>query len=113
MGIENAILKHIEQHPTDLSAYKDLFDLAKETHDYGLNDRARQLLANNCFDEELWRKSLCFSAYVNFDAYCRYLELNRSNKFYYPRRTQLRKVVQGLQELEDGEISTLCISMPP
>ena len=113
MGIEQAILKHIEQHPTDLSAYKDLFDLAKETNNHSLNSNARQLLANNCFDEELWRKSLLFDAYDNFDAYCRYLELDRSNKFYAPRRKQLRVAVEGLQDLEDGKIKFLSISMPP
>ena len=52
-----------------------------------------------------------------FDSYMLYLEKNReyNRKFYEPRRKCLLKtgIVQALQDLEDGKLDILSISMPP
>ena len=67
----------------------------------------------NCVD--LYKRTLLFDAPTNFDAYCRYLEWNRpvKKRFYEPRRKQLLPVVEAMQELADGKIELLAISLPP
>ena len=67
----------------------------------------------NCVD--LYKRSLLFDAPTNFDAYCRYIEWNRPQKkrFYEPRRKQLKPVADAMQELADGKIELLAISLPP
>lgn len=49
------------------------------------------------------------------DSYILYIEKNRPYKerFYQPRRKTLKKVVDKLQELEDGKLDELFIHMPP
>lgn len=113
MKLEDKIFKHINDMPKDLPAYQDLFDLCKENGNHEMNQRMRALLAQNCFDERLWRMSLLFDTQVSFDAYCRYIELDRSTKFYAPRRQQLKTIVNSLQDLHDDKLDCLCISMPP
>ena len=55
------------------------------------------------------------AAPVDFDSYCQYLEWNReaSKRFYLPRRKQLKPVAEALQELANGKLDVLAISMPP
>ena len=67
----------------------------------------------NCVD--LYKRTLLFDAPTNFDAYCRYLEWNRpvKKRFYEPRRKQLLPIVEAMQELADGKIELLAISLPP
>lgn len=64
---------------------------------------------------DLYKRTLLFDAPTNFDAYCRYLEWNRpvKKRFYEPRRKQLLPVVEAMQELADGKIELLAISLPP
>ena len=51
----------------------------------------------------------------DFDSYCVYLEWNREpqKKFYLPRRKVLYPLVQDLQDLADGKLDFLGVSMPP
>jgi hypothetical protein len=51
----------------------------------------------------------------DFDSYCVYLEWNRepNKKFYLPRRKVLYPLVQDLQDLADGKLDFLGVSMPP
>lgn len=51
----------------------------------------------------------------DFDSYCLYLEWDRApeQKFYAPRRKQLRPLAIQLQRLYDDELDLLCISLPP
>ena len=51
----------------------------------------------------------------DFDAYCIYIEKNREpeKKFYLPRRDVLLPLVHDLQDLFDGKIDFLGISLPP
>lgn len=113
MELEEQIFSFIKSRPKDLEAYKDLFDVCKENKNHQVNKQMRSFLARNCFDETLWRKSLLFDTTVDFDAYARYIELDRKTKFYAPRRKQLRLIVNALQDLNDKKLDCLCISMPP
>lgn len=56
-----------------------------------------------------------FDAPYVFDSFCIYLERDRlpEKKFYMPRRKQLLPLTEALQDLEDGKLYILGISMPP
>lgn len=58
---------------------------------------------------------LLFLAPVDFDSYLRYMEKDRAfeKSFYAPRRKQLKVLVDALQDLADGKIELLTISLPP
>lgn len=102
--------------PEDLGAYQDLLAVCKELNDHDTNKRMRSILASHMGGseyEEVWRKSLLYDAPIDLDAYCRYIELDRKNKFYAVRRKQLRPVIESLQNLESGDLEILGISMPP
>lgn len=64
---------------------------------------------------ELNRKALLFDAESELDAFIRYIEWNREpeKKFYEPRRAVLKPLVDDLQDLADGKIDFLGISLPP
>ena len=64
---------------------------------------------------ELNKKTYLYMAQDDFDSYCVYLEWNREpqKKFYLPRRKVLYPIVQDLQDLADGKIDFLGVSMPP
>ena len=64
---------------------------------------------------DLYWKSLLLLAPYDFDSYLIYMERDRQaeQRFYLPRRKQLKILVDALQELEDGNIDLLCGSLPP
>ena len=64
---------------------------------------------------EVYKRSLLFDARVNFDAYMLYLELDRPphERFYQPRRHVLKRAVDAIQRLVDGELDELFLSQPP
>lgn len=64
---------------------------------------------------DLYYKSLLLLAPYDFDSYCIYLEKKRpaSKRFYLPRRKVLKVLVDDLQDLTDGKIYYLGISLPP
>ena len=68
---------------------------------------------DKCVD--LYKRTLLFDAPYNFDAYCRYIEWDRPQKkrFYEPRRKQLLPICNAMQELADGKLELLTISLPP
>ena len=63
---------------------------------------------------ELNKRSLLFDAPYDFDAFLRYLEWDRKpeKRFYLPRRHYLKKYVDAYQEILDGKLDFLSISMP-
>lgn len=69
--------------------------------------------ADNMID--LYYKSHLFDAPHFFDSFCIYIEKDRApeKQFYLPRRKQLRRVADGIQKLEDGDLHTLAISLAP
>jgi len=66
---------------------------------------------------EQYYEVIKFEAPYIFNSYLNYLEKNRreKDKFYKPRRKCFWKigVIQALQDLEDGKLDVLSLSMPP
>ena len=64
---------------------------------------------------DAWEAMLLAAATDEFEAYVLYTELDRepSKRFYMPRMRQLRPAVEALQDLADGKLDFLSISMPP
>ena len=104
-----------------------LFDLAYSTSDMELCFKVRKICAEKSKKfkkdrpehaekyRQLYKKTLLMAAPVDFDSYCQYLEWNRAadKRFYLPRRKQLKPVAMALQELAEGKLDVLAISMPP
>ena len=104
-----------------------LFDLAYSTGDMDLCFTVRKICAEKSKKyktdrpdhaeqyRQLYKKTLLMAAPVDFDSYCQYLEFARepSKRFYLPRRKQLKPVAEALQELAEGKLDVLAISMPP
>lgn len=64
---------------------------------------------------EIHRESLRLAAEWDFDSYLLFLEWNRDpeKKFYAPRRSKLKVIVDALQDLIDDKLDILAISLPP
>ena len=62
---------------------------------------------------DLNKRSLLFDARWNFDCYLRYIEFNQpfERQFYNPRRHYLRPVVEAYQEVLDGKLDFLSVSL--
>lgn len=127
--ISNAIRKVIEDRPNDYAAYKDLLSLCRswETEEFRTAHEVNKELRNLCARQirasdvenagkfyEVWRRSLLFDAPHDFDAFMTYIELDRKpeKRFYAPRRHYLKPMVQGFQDILDGKLRLLTISMP-
>lgn len=123
------ILVKIEREPWVVSAYEDLYAVCKECEeqDFELAHKTSKVLreklayAVKTYEEwtlvlfPVYKKVLLFDAPYDLDSYLLYLELNRkpSERFYQPRRKILKRVVDALQALVDGDMDELFISMPP
>ena len=64
---------------------------------------------------ELYKDTFRIRATDNLDDYLLYLEWDRApeKQFYMPRRSVLKRVVDDLQDLEDGKFEILAVSLPP
>lgn len=126
-----AIKSVIDKKPTEFEAYQDYFDtlrlLGKEDkaksfeHNLWLRgETARHVMQGKDPSEiakfyELNKKTYLYMAQDDFDSYCLYLEWNREphKRFYQPRRRVLFPLVRDLQDLADGKIDFLGVSLPP
>ncbi len=90
-------------------------------HGRWLSDYLGRLVPRLC-DVEMMRdffkahEELLYTlAPYDFDSYCLYLEWDRApeQKFYAPRRKQLKPLAIQLQRLYEDELDLLCISLPP
>lgn len=96
-----------------------LFDMARNLDDVDLGKKARDasLRAARHSEKayELSKEIYDWLATKDFDSYLIALEWNRKpeERFYMPRRKQLRSAVEGLQALADDRLDELFISMPP
>lgn len=128
-SIDQAILNN----PLDVSAYDDKFALCRdyEGTEFRLAHEWNQALQEEIraglklavdirdfktaegFDNLLFR-SLLFCAPHYFDAYLQAVEYGKplDKKFYLPRRHYLKRYVDGYQEVLDGKLDFLSISMP-
>lgn len=127
--ISKQIQMAILNRPRDVVAYEDLFSLCRQwaaedfTRAHDTNKQLRGSAAaalRVCTPNEsekfysVWRKTLLFDAPYDFDSYMRYIELDRKleKQFYAPRRHYLKPMVQGYQDILDGKLRLLTISMP-
>lgn len=128
-SIDWAILKS----PLDVAAYDDKFALCRDyegtefrlAHEWNqalqeeiraglkLAVDTRDFKTAEGFDNLLFR-SLLFCAPHYFDAYLQAVEYGKplDKKFYLPRRHYLRRYVEGYQEVLEGKLDFLSISMP-
>lgn len=128
-SIDRAILKS----PLDVAAYDDKFALCRDyegtefrqAHEWNqalqeeiraglkLAVDIRDFKTAEEFDNLLFR-SLLFCAPHYFDAYLQAVEYGKplDKKFYLPRRHYLRRYVEGYQEVLEGKLDFLSISMP-
>lgn len=128
-SIDRAILKS----PLDVAAYDDKFALCRdyEGTEFRLAHEWNQALQEEIraglklavdtrdfktaeeFDNLLFR-SLLFCAPHYFDAYLQAVEYGKplDKKFYLPRRHYLKRYGEGYQEVLEGKLDFLSISMP-
>ena len=116
----------IDRRPGDNGAYSDLFSLCREweTEDFSAAHKVNKELLARSADQvvrgggakfyEQWRRCLLFEAPHDFDSFMTYIELDRKpeKRFYAPRKHYLRPMVQGFQDVLDGKLRLLTISMP-
>ena len=104
----------------ELSALTDCLEVCRADGDYDtakliLHEAAALIQAGNANASVLVDATLLFLAPVDFDSYLRYMEKDRpfEKSFYAPRRKQLKPLVDALQDLADGRLELLTISLPP
>lgn len=127
------IAENLQKDPTNRQIYKDLCSVARELLKTDEKSGVKWLkwLAERCEEMvsktfardlgmarefvSLHKQVLLATAPYDFDSYCLYLEFNREpdKKFYQPRRKFLRVLVEDLQDLSEGKIDFLGISLPP
>lgn len=127
------IAENLQKDPTNRQIYKDLCSVGRELLKTDEKSGVKWLkwLAERCEEMvsktfardlgmarefvSLHKQVLLATAPYDFDSYCLYLEFNREpdKKFYQPRRKFLRVLVEDLQDLSEGKIDFLGISLPP
>lgn len=124
--LSGSIRAVIDRRPRDNGAYSDLFSLCREweTEDFSAAHKVNKELLALSADQvvrgggakfyEQWRQCLLFEAPHDFDSFMTYIELDRKpeKRFYAPRKHYLRPMVQGFQDVLDGKLRLLTISMP-
>ena len=124
--LSGSIRAVIDRRPGDNGAYSDLFSLCREweTEDFSAAHKVNKELLVLSADQvvrgggakfyEQWRRCLLFEAPHDFDSFMTYIELDRKpeKRFYAPRKHYLRPMVQGFQDVLDGKLRLLTISMP-
>lgn len=124
--LSGSIRAVINRRPGDVGAYSDLFSLCREweTEDFSAAHKVNKELLALSADQvvrgggakfyEQWRRCLLFEAPHDFDSFMTYIELDRKpeKRFYAPRKHYLRPMVQGFQDVLDGKLRLLTISMP-
>lgn len=131
--ILKAIYAAMDKRPLDFEAYEDAFScirrMCEGTPKVNL-DLSRELkrriqmgssIAKERGDRDflaraisLNRRILCWEAVDSFDSFLLYIEMNRpyEKQFYLPRRKYLMPIVQAYQDVADGKLKLLTISMP-
>ena len=133
LKLKENIEKAIHAHPMEVEPYNDFFDLCREyekidfqtAHAWNHELRnhiswgLRMTVSCQKFDEarefdDLMFRSLLFGAQHFFDDYLQAVEYGKplDKKFYQPRRHYLRRYVDAYQEILDGKLDFLSISMP-
>jgi predicted phage terminase large subunit-like protein len=133
LKLKGRIDKAIESRPFDYEPLNDLLDLCREYEkidfdvahawNHGMRPaigyalkaavERNDFLAAERLNDLLFR-SLIFSAPHFFDDYLQAVEFGRplDKKFYQPRRHYLKRYVEAYQEVLEGKLDFLSISMP-
>lgn len=131
--LRDKIISAIQHNSNDIVPYNDLFSLCRDysqtdfTAAHTWNHELRVWVSNALrrvievgdfkaaegFNDLLFR-SLLFGAPYFFDDYLQAVEFGKplDKKFYQPRRHYLLRYVQAYQEILDGKLDFLSISMP-
>lgn len=122
MDIKEKIKRVIEKQGADYEKLRDLFDMARlckdkvERREWLLYVRKKCREVTNADAYELIRQTYVKGAQDgSFDDYCIALEWYRDpeKRFYLPRRDVLKPLVDDLQDLFDGKLDFLGVSLPP
>lgn len=127
------IENEIKKAPFAFASYEDLFSACRniEEEDFArahetnvalrnavgkivrTQDHTKNIDRDAFFD--LYRRTLLFDAPHFLDPYMLYLEIDRApeERFYQPRRRKLKPLVDALQDLTDGRLDELFLSLPP
>ena len=122
MEIKEKIKRTIEKNGADIEKLTDLFSMVQHCEDQVerrewllyVRSEARKLRSADSY--ELIRKTYVLGAQDgSFDDYCIALEWYRDpeKRFYLPRRMVLKPLVDDLQDLFDGKLDFLGVSLPP
>lgn len=122
MDIKEKIKKAIETQGVDYEKLKDLYDIVSVCEDKAerrewllyVRKMAREVPSADAY--ELMHQTYILGARDgSFDDYCIALEWNRDpeKRFYLPRRSVLKVLVDDLQDLFDGKLDFLGVSLPP
>ena len=133
LKLKQSIDQAIERKPTDFEPYNDMFGLCREyekenfdiAHTWNhelrvkVSNALRMVVAQQDFKtaqrfDDLLFRSLIFGAPHFFDDYLQAVEYGKplDKKFYQPRRHYLKRYVDAYQEILDGKLDFLSISMP-
>ena len=127
MDLKSLAQRAFQRDLSDPGALEDAFEVLRllELEDFEgahrQNREVRRLASQHSRGQkssrmlELYRRSLLFDATVDFDAYMQYIEWNRepAKRFWLPRRKQLLPVCRAIQDLIDGRLDILAVSLPP
>lgn len=126
MKISEKIKKAILKGPYDIEPYRDMISYIYNSESEGekrelcrwvLDKTAGMMRLVPAEDVEKfyteWRRALLINARYDFDSYLQYVELDkeRDKKFYLPRRRYLKKIVDCYQQVADGELDLLTVSL--
>lgn len=131
--LNTAIIRAVKARPDDVEAYLNYLDMCQEWEKedfkaaHKANHSFRELISKELqasaergeFNEtekldHLLFRSLVMGAPHFFDDYLQAVEYGRplSKKFYQPRRHYLKPIIEGYQDIADGKLRLLTISMP-
>lgn len=125
MSLFSEIERHIAENRGDTKAYEDYLGLVNKARDYNKCKWLRQAIREEVIESEdvqeiellldVLKKSYLIFAKDYFEDFCIYLEWERepARKFYEPRKKVLKVLVDDLQDLADGKIDFLGVSLPP
>lgn len=133
LQLKRSIDQSIERYPNDFEPYRAMFDVCREyekidftaAHNWNHELRNKTAYALQAavsrrdfssaqqFDNLLYR-TLIFGAPHFFDDFLQAVEYGKplDKKFYQPRRHYLKRYVDAYQDILDGKLDFLSISMP-
>lgn len=131
--LDAAIIRAVKARPDDVEAYLNYLDMCRE---WEKEDFKAAHKANHAFREYISKElqasaergefnetekldhllfnSLVMGAPYFFDDYLQAVEYGRplSKKFYQPRRHYLKPIIEGYQDIADGKLRLLTVSLP-